>query len=155
LKLILFDLRDYRSRIGHPEQSEFTVVKVEFYNDLSAYLSLLADNKNNIHSLEDVIAYNRKHTKDEGGVPGTHPAWVTGQDSFEMSGATKGVKTDTYYKALNYIRQKSREEGIDAALKYGQLELDGLLVPIHANGGVACQLAAKAGMPQACPCNIA
>lgn len=146
MRLLLIDKRDYGNRIGHPEQSEFTVVKIEFYNNLRAYLSLLINNKNNIHGLEDVMAYNRMYTEEEGGVPGTHPAWVTGQDSFEMSKATKGVKTETYYKALNYIRRKSREEGIDAALQFQQLELNGLLVPIHADGGVACQLAAKAGM---------
>ena len=57
-----------------------------------------------------------------------------------------GVKNDTYHRALKYIQRKSREEGIDAALNSSGAELDGLLVPISADGGVPCQVAAKAGM---------
>src|SRR5436305_10623735 len=45
--------RDYGSKIGHTEHSEFTVVKTEFYNDLKAYLSTLTRNPCNIHSLDD------------------------------------------------------------------------------------------------------
>ncbi|KAK2757532.1 hypothetical protein FQN54_004501 [Arachnomyces sp. PD_36] len=135
---------DFGSRIGHPEQSEYTVVKTDFYNNIKEYLSTLSCNPNKIRSLEDIVAFNNKYTTTEGGIPGTHPAWVTGQDSFDMSLATKGVKDETYYKALDFIRCKSREEGIDAALSHGGVELDGLLVPIHADGGAAGQVAAKA-----------
>ncbi|TGJ87423.1 hypothetical protein E0Z10_g1398 [Xylaria hypoxylon] len=49
---------DYPSKIGHPEQSEFTVVKVNFYNDIKKYLGGLTVNPNNIRSLEDMIQYN-------------------------------------------------------------------------------------------------
>lgn len=52
-----------------------------------------------------------------------------------------------YSKALDYIRRKSREEGIDAALQHEGNKLDGLLVPLQAEGGVACSVAAKAGYP--------
>ncbi|KAI0537688.1 amidase [Xylaria digitata] len=129
---------DYPSKIGHPEQSEFTVVKVDFYNDIKEYLASLIANPNNIRSLEDIIQYNIEHTDREGGVPGTHPAWPTGQDSFDKSQASKGIKDETYESALNYIHQKARDEGIDAALEYDGKPLD---------GGVAMQIAAQAGYP--------
>lgn len=51
-----------------------------------------------------------------------------------------------YVAALDFVRRKSREEGIDAALGAGGRMLDGPLVPIHAEGGAACQIAAKAGL---------
>ena len=124
------------------------MVKTDFYRNIKTYLSTLTSNPNNIQSLEDTVAYNNENTETEGGIPGTHPAWVTGQDSFEMSLATKGIKDDTYYKARDFIRKKSREEGIDAALRHGGVELDGLLVPVHADGGATCQVAAKAGSSQ-------
>ncbi|TQB74949.1 hypothetical protein MPDQ_003982 [Monascus purpureus] len=138
---------DWEFPEDRPHQSEFTVVKTEFYNHLKTYLAGLTSNPNNIHSLEDVIAYNMKYTEKEGGRPGTHPAWPKGQANFEKSLESKGVMDDTYYKALAYIRRKSREEGIDAALSCGGLQLDGLLVPVQAETGVACQVAAKAGYP--------
>ncbi|KAI0549710.1 amidase [Xylaria curta] len=138
---------DYPSKIGHPEQSEYSVVKVDFYNDLKKYLAGLTVNPNNIRSLEDVVEYNIKHTEREGGVPGTHPAWPTGQDSFEKSLASKGIEDETYKSALSFIQRKTREEGIDAALHYEGKPLDGLLVPVQADDGVAMQIAAQAGYP--------
>ncbi|OAT05815.1 amidase [Blastomyces gilchristii SLH14081] len=139
---------DYPTKQGHPEQSQFTVVKTEFYNDLKTYLSNLAANPNNIRSLDDVVKYNATHAEKEGGRPGVHPAWPSGQDSFEMSLETGGVMDETYHHALAYIRRKSREEGIDAALSRGDgRQLDGLLVPLQADSGVGCQVAAKAGYP--------
>ncbi|KAH6660394.1 amidase signature domain-containing protein [Truncatella angustata] len=136
---------DYPSSRGHPERSEFTVVKVDFYNDLKKYLSNLITNPNNIRGLEDVIAYNINHTEREGGVAGTHPAWPTGQDSFDKSFRSAGIEDNIYHSALEYIRRKTREEGFDKALFVNGKELDGLLVPVQADGGVALQLAAQAG----------
>lgn len=123
-------------------------MKTDFYNDLKAYLADLTTNPRNITSLEDVVAYNIDHTDQEGGIPGTHPAWPIGQDSFDKSLASKGVKDETYHSALAYIRKMSRENGIDAALLWEGSCLDGLLVPVQAEDGVACQVAAKAGI---CP----
>ncbi|KAH8202579.1 hypothetical protein TruAng_003290 [Truncatella angustata] len=140
-------VRDYPSSRGHPERSEFTVVKVDFYNDLKKYLSNLITNPNNIRGLEDVIAYNINHTEREGGVAGTHPAWPTGQDSFDKSFRSAGIEDNIYHSALEYIRRKTREEGFDKALFVNGKELDGLLVPVQADGGVALQLAAQAGYP--------
>ncbi|KAJ8123738.1 hypothetical protein ONZ43_g379 [Nemania bipapillata] len=138
---------DYPSKIGHPEQSEFTVVKVDFYNDVKNYLASLIVNPNNIQSLEDIIQYNIIHTEREGGVSGTHPAWPTGQDSFDKSQSSMGIEDETYRSALDFIRRKTRDEGIDAALRYDGELLDGLLVPVQADDGVAMQIAAQAGYP--------
>ncbi|KAI0100849.1 amidase [Nemania sp. FL0031] len=138
---------DYPSKTGHPEQSEFTVVKVDFYNDIKKYLAGLVVNPHNIRSLEDIIQYNIKHTEKEGGVPGTHPAWPTSQDSFDKSQAAMGIEDETYRSALEFIRRKTRDKGIDAALSYDGELLDGLLVPVQADDGVAMQIAAQAGYP--------
>ncbi|TAQ84958.1 hypothetical protein B7494_g6715 [Chlorociboria aeruginascens] len=127
--------------------SEFAVVRTEFYHSLRSYLKGLAKNENEIYSLEDVVAYNLQHTTREGGVPETHPAWPTGQDNFDKCLESKDWPEDVHLKALEYIRRKSREEGIDAALIFEGNNLDGLLVPLQADGGVACSLAAKAGYP--------
>lgn len=57
----------------------------------------------------------------------------------------QGEENADYVAALDFVRRKSREEGIDAALGAGGRML-GLLVPIHAGGGAACQISAKAGL---------
>lgn len=137
--------RDYPSKLGHPEHSEFTIVKVDFYNDLRRYLSGLKTNPNGIHGLEDVVAYNIKHTQLEGGVPGSHPAWPTGQEQFDKSLQSRGIEDDVYHSALEFVRRTSRDEGLDQALMHDGHELGGLLVPVQADGGVAMQIAAQAG----------
>ena len=132
-----------------PDRSEFTVVKTEFYNDIKSYLAGLDSNPHNIQGLEDIVAYNFKHTETEGGHPGIHPAWPTGQDNFEKSLESRGNEDQIYKSALAYVRTKSREEGIDAALASGSGDskfCGGLLVPLQAEKGVATQIAAKAGM---------
>ena len=65
--------------------SEFQVVRAEFYHHtyLKETLKRLVGNKNKILSLEGVVAYNTEHSNREGGRPSTHPAWPTGQDSFD------------------------------------------------------------------------
>ncbi|KAK0386106.1 hypothetical protein NLU13_5943 [Sarocladium strictum] len=128
--------------------SEFEVVKVEFYQSLAKYLSTVENNTNKILSLEDIVSYNIKHTGTEGGVPGTHPAWPTGQDSFDKCLEARDGDEADYRRALGYIQRKSRLEGIDAALEHADAgRLDCLLVPLQADGGVACSVAAKAGYP--------
>lgn len=120
-------------------------MKTDFYNDLKSYLATLTANPSDINSLKDVVLYNKEHADKEGGLPGRHGAWPTGQDNFERSLQSKGAEDSTYKDALTFIRAKSRGEGIDAALLAGGTQLHGLLVPIQADGGVACQVAAKAG----------
>jgi amidase len=146
---------EYAAGISGSKLSEFEVVKVEFYRSLRTYLSTLGENKKGILSLEDVVAYNIKHIDQEGGVPGTHAAWPTGQDNFDRCLASKDKDETIYQRALEYIQRESRERGIDAALRSednnnnnnNNITLDGLLVPLQADGGVACSLAAKAGYP--------
>ena len=121
------------------------MVKVEFYSALQQYLADLRSNPNRIFCVEDVIAYNDEHTDREGGIRGSHPAWPSGQDVLQLAAASKGLKNDTYWKALTFIRSKSREEGLYAALMHEGTMLDGLLVPSYADGGVATSTAAKAG----------
>jgi amidase len=138
---------EYAASESGSELSEFEVVKREFYQSLQGYLGKLDGNREKILSLEDVVAYNVRHTDQEGGVPGSHPAWPTGQDNFDRCLESKDCDDALYFKALDYIRRKSREEGIDAALRRGEGGLDGLLVPLQAEAGVACSVAAKAGYP--------
>ena len=108
-------------------------------------MSTLEKNPNKLKGLEDVVNKVREH--EEGAHPGQHEAYPSGQDNLEESLRTKGEENDTYQEALAFIRRKSRSEGIDAAMKQGEVTLDGLLVPIQSEGGVACQVAAKAGYP--------
>jgi amidase len=144
---------EYAAGKSGSKLSEFEVVRVEFYRSLRTYLSTLGENKKGILSIEDVVAYNIKHVDQEGGVPGTHAAWPTGQDNFDRCLASKDEDETIYQRALEYIQRESRERGIDAALRSednnnnNNTTLDGLLVPLQADGGVACSLAAKAGYP--------
>lgn len=149
-EILPLDGWDWSYAEGKPgsKLSEGAVVDYEFYYSLAKYLRHLKSNPNNILSLENVMAYNIKHTDTEGGVPGIHPAWPTGQDGFDRSLAAKDRSEDEYKKALEYIHRKSRTEGIDAALNHADAgQLDGLLVPLQADDGVACSVPAKAGYP--------
>ena len=67
------------------------------------------------------------------------------QDLFQQTVESGGKETETYYQTLNYIRQKCRTEGIDAALqdkKTGE-NLDALI--LFDRKGAGQQLAAQAG----------
>lgn len=46
--------RDYGTTRGYPNESEYTVVKVDFYNNIKTYLSELKNT--DIRSLEDIVA---------------------------------------------------------------------------------------------------
>ena len=65
--------------LGEPAESEFTVVKVEAYNGINAYLSELCNTP--MKTLEDVVKYNNENRGTEGAYPGDHPAYPTGQVS--------------------------------------------------------------------------
>ncbi|GAD93283.1 hypothetical protein PVAR5_1891 [Paecilomyces variotii No. 5] len=134
---------DYGTTRGYPNQSEFTIVKVDFYNDIKKYLSELENT--NIRSLEDIVQYNIDNVGTEGGLPGIHPAFGSGQDGFLASLETKGVMDETYFQALSFCQRSAREEGIDAALNHNGIKLDGLLVPPEP--GQSGQIAAQAGYP--------
>lgn len=134
---------DYGTVRGYPNESEYTYVKVDFYNDIAAYLSEL-DNTD-MHSLEDIIKYNIENSGSEGGLPHVHPAFASGQDGFLASVKTKGVMDETYWQALEFCHRTTREEGIDAALYNNGTQLVALLAPSHA--GQSYQIAAQAGYP--------
>lgn len=140
---------DWGTSRGHPEESEYTFVKVDFYNNLNAYLSELENTE--IRSFEDIVKYNRENNAIEGGEPGAHPAFASGQDGLLAALETKGEMNETYKKALNFC-QTSTRKGIDDALHTRHPEhnpsgkkLNGLLVPTEA--AQTYQIAAQAGYP--------
>jgi amidase len=133
---------DYGTTRGFPNESEYTVVKVDFYNDIKAYLADLTNTP--MKGLEDIVKFNNDNAE-EGGVPNTHPAFQSGQDGFDASLATKGVMDATYWQALNFVHKSTREDGIDAALYNKGKKLTALLVPPDV--GQTYQIAAQAGYP--------
>jgi amidase len=138
---------DYGTTRGYPNESEYTYVKVDFYNNIKTYLSELSNT--NIRSLEDIIAYNLANDGTEGGNPWPLgiPAFYSGQDGFLASLESKGIMDETYYQALEFCHRTTREEGIDGALALGPngSQLDALLVPPDV--GQTYQIAAQAGYP--------
>ncbi|KAI9730402.1 MAG: hypothetical protein M1834_005912 [Cirrosporium novae-zelandiae] len=134
---------DYGTTRGYANESEYTYVKVDFYNNIKTYLSELENT--NIRSLEDLVQYNIDNYGSEGGYPDIHPAFGSGQDGFLASLETKGVMNETYWQALSFCQKSTREDGIDAALKYSNSTLDGLLVPPDV--GQSYEIAAQAGYP--------
>lgn len=135
---------DYASKRGHPEESEYTYIKVDFYNDIKRYLSEVENTK--MRCLEDIVQYNYENDSLEGGYPWPrgHPAFYSGQDGFLASVETKGVQDETYWKALEFC-QSSCRKGIDDALNYKGKKLSGLLFPPDVEQ--AGQIAAQAGYP--------
>lgn len=144
---------DWGTTRGRPNESEYTVVAVDFYNNINSYLSEL-DNTN-IKTLEDIVKFNYENDGSEGGYAypdaGGIPAFASGQDGFLASLATGGTRNETYWQALSFCQGKTRE-GIDWALQGGGQEipggkakLDGLLVPPDV--GQTYQIAAQAGYP--------
>ncbi|KAJ7173969.1 amidase family protein [Mycena crocata] len=136
---------------GPANQSEITVVKVDFYNNLAAYLSELGNTT--IRSLEDLVAFNEAANNliVEGGQPDLAAAFASGQDGLLASLATKGIENSTYKQALSWCRRTSRAEGIDYALNPvlpdGRLvHLDALLIPSDDNGA-GTNIPAQAGYP--------
>ncbi|KAH7406756.1 glutamyl-tRNA amidotransferase subunit A [Phaeosphaeria sp. MPI-PUGE-AT-0046c] len=136
---------DYGSTRGYPNESEYTVVKVDFYNNIAAYLSELDNTP--IRSLEDIVAFNYANDGTEGGYPWPRgiPAFYSGQDGFLASLETKGEMNETYYQALAFTQRSTREGGIDAALANNGHPLQALLVPTDV--GQTYQIAAQAGYP--------
>jgi amidase len=135
---------DYGTTRGYSNESEYTVVKVDFYNNIKTYLSEL--NNTGIRSLEDIVQYNYNNDGVEGGNPWPLgiPGFYSGQDGFLASLESKGIKDETYEQALNFT-QTSTRTGIDSALAYNGGKLSGLLVPPDV--GQTYQIAAQAGYP--------
>ncbi|KAM5354536.1 hypothetical protein ACJ41O_001183 [Fusarium nematophilum] len=137
---------DWGTTRGFPNESEYTYIKVDFYNNIKSYLSEVSNTK--IKSLEDIVKFNREFDGTEGGYPYKngkgHPAFASGQDGFLASLKTKGKQDETYFQALDFC-QTSCRKGIDDALKYKGKKLAGLLVPPQV--AQAPQIAAQAGYP--------
>ncbi|KAJ5527500.1 hypothetical protein N7513_011659 [Penicillium frequentans] len=134
---------DYGTERGYPNESEYSYVKVDFYNNLKTYLADL--NNTDIRSVEDLVQNNIDNYGSEGGYPSIHPAFGSGQDGLIASMESKGVMNATYWEALAFCQRTTREEGIDAALKWNNGTLDGLLVPPDVAQSI--QIAAQAGYP--------
>ncbi|KND86303.1 putative amidase [Tolypocladium ophioglossoides CBS 100239] len=135
---------DYGTSRGFPNESEYTYVKVDFYNNINKYLSQLTNTK--IRTINDIVQYNNDNAGTEGGFPfpNGNPAFASGQDGFLASLATKGIQDQTYFQALEFC-QSSTRNGIDDALSYKGKKLNGLLVPV--DPGQSYQIAAQAGYP--------
>jgi amidase len=134
---------DYGTTRGFVNESEYSYIKVDFYNNLRDYLAEV--NNTAIKSVEDLVQYNIDNYGSEGGLPGIHPAFGSGQDGLIASLESKGIMNETYFSALEFCQRTTREEGIDAALKYKNGTLDGLLVPPDVAQSI--QIAAQAGYP--------
>ncbi|KAJ5279710.1 hypothetical protein N7478_005082 [Penicillium angulare] len=134
---------DYGSTRGYPNESEYSYIKVDFYNNLRDYLAEL--NNTDVRSVEDLVQNNIDNYGSEGGYPGIHPAFGSGQDGLVASLESKGIMNATYWDALAFCQRTTREEGIDAALKWKNRTLDGLLVPPDVAQSI--QIAAQAGYP--------
>lgn len=144
---------DWGTTRGRSNESEYTVVAVDFYNNIKSYLSEVENT--NMKSLEDIVKFNYNNDGSEGGFAypdeGGIPAFASGQDGFLASLATGGIRNETYWQALSFCQGKTRD-GIDWALKggnqrlpEGKAKLDGLLVPPDV--GQTYQIAAQAGYP--------
>ncbi|KAI1792237.1 amidase signature domain-containing protein [Ganoderma leucocontextum] len=123
---------DWGSVRGFPNESEYTYIKVDFYNNIKSYLA----------------EFNLDNAGSEGGTPGVHPAFASGQDGFLAALATRGVRDEAYWQALDFCQTKCRR-GIDDALTHShngtKTMLAGLLVPPQV--AQAPQIAAQAGYP--------
>ena len=128
-----------------PEISEITVSKIQTYYLMQDYLSKLKNTP--MKSLEDIVRYNDENRGTEGGHAGDLPAFPDGQDLFRKCVATKGIKDETYYAALDHIQSQCRENGIDAALQRpdSPATLDALLFCDIKMAGQC--IAAQAGYP--------
>lgn len=129
-------------------EAELTVLLYEFKADLNAYLAALGPEAQ-VHSLEDVIAFNRARAEQ------VMPYF--GQELFEMAQAKGPLTEEEYVKARAECLRLARDEGIDAVMREHQL--DALCMPTgepawkidlidgdHSMGG-ASQPAALAGYP--------
>ncbi|KAL8856773.1 MAG: hypothetical protein Q9178_006610 [Gyalolechia marmorata] len=134
---------DFGSTRGRPNESEYTYIKVDFYNNLQTYLSELTNTT--IKSVADVVRFNNDHPYVEGAEPNLNPAFASGQDGLLASLATGGHMNETYWQALRFS-QSYAPKGINDALRHSTFgQLDALLVPPDV--GQTYQIAAQAGYP--------
>ena len=100
------------------DEPETEVLHFEFKTDLNRYLAWLGASSQ-VHSLEEVIAFNQKNRSRE--LP-----WF-GQESMEKAQTKGDLSSPDYKKALADCGRLSRQEGIDAAMD--KFRLDALIAP--------------------------
>jgi amidase len=94
--------------VGKFEEAELDVLFHEFKHDLDAWLREHAPAAP-VHSLADIIEYNRTHA--------ARMMPLFGQDLLERTQATTGLEAPKYRAALARCRRMARAEGIDAVVK--------------------------------------
>ncbi|MDQ7088785.1 MAG: amidase family protein [Acidobacteriota bacterium] len=103
-------------------EASYEVLLYEFHHDLDAYLATLPDPRLAALTLEDLVAFNRKHAAEE--MP-----WF-GQEIFEKALARGELTEPTYIEASNLVRRATRREGIDGLI--ARHRLDALVAPTTA-----------------------
>ena len=148
LGAIIIDNADIpTAQLMSESDNEMTVLLFEFKADLNTYLAELAETP--VHSLSDIIAFNKVHVEEE--LP------YFGQEVMLKAQDTTTLNDPVYLTALSENRRLAREDGIDAVMDKHQL--DALVMPStspawcidlvngdHATGG-STQAAALAGYP--------
>lgn len=104
--------------IGKMDEPESQVLLYEFKAGLNRYLAGLGASSQ-AHSLEDVIAFNRKNSARE--------LSYFGQELMEKAQAKGDLASPDYQKNLTDCGRLSRQEGIDAAMD--KFHLDALIAP--------------------------
>jgi amidase len=103
--------------MGQFDESEQEVLLYEFKTDLNAYLA--ARPQAPVHSLEELIAFNERHSDRE--MP------YFGQDTLLHAQAKGPLSSKPYQEALKKNHKLARKEGIDVVMhKY---RLDALIAP--------------------------
>ena len=128
-------------------RAEWTVMQHEFKAGLDAYLATRTGLA--VHSLEELIRFNRDHAEDE--MP------YFRQETFEAAQKTRGLEAPKYLEARRRSLELAGSRGIDATMD--EHNLDALIAPTGAPAGVldvlnggkwlgsASQPAAVAGYP--------
>lgn len=114
------DLPDAQEIASSPD--ELTVLLFEFKEDLNTYLAQRGDPQ--IHTLQDLIAFNESHAALE--LP------FFGQEIFQLAQAIDLNDSATiarYQQALDHDHHLGRDQGIDAVLQ--QFNLDALVAPTN------------------------
>jgi amidase len=99
--------------------AEWQVLLSEFKADLNAYLATREGL--NVHSLADLIEFNKKNAD-------TELPWF-GQEIFEAAEKTQGLEEAVYLEALKKSKRLTRKEGIDQLMDLHKL--DALIAPTN------------------------
>ncbi|MEO5814582.1 MAG: amidase [Gemmatimonadaceae bacterium] len=103
---------------GKFDDAEYEVLLFEFKADLAAYLATRPAGAR-ARNLDDLIAFNKAHTKEE--MP------YFGQEIFEMATKKGDLSSAAYRKALASCRTLARTQGLDAT--FSKHKLDAIVAP--------------------------